>query len=294
MSAIRVVGNLTWDRLIETPSFPQPNRDYLTIDDATHAGGAGGNVAAGLAMLGVPSAIVAAVGRDERGEELVADIAGYDVDTSYVQRVDAPTSEFLCIIDPQGDRSFLLNPREAGFSLAQEQVPLGDDGYAFAGCRLDFAAEAITRSAVPRERAFANIGFWIASGELGPESMGLLDALDCLFLNNDELEELSPELREWLTASDFLDGRRRVIVTGGAAEAVVLTGEGSTALAPARPPEVVNTLGCGDAFMAGYLVAHLRGLEIEHCLGVAHECAGRVAASRRERRPDQFEGISVS
>ncbi len=293
--ALVVVGNLTWDRLIETPSFPEPNRDYLTLSDGTHAGGAGGNVAAGLAQLGVPVAMASAVGSDERGAALIAELNEHGVDTSLVRRVEAPTSEFLCVIDPDGNRSFLLNPEEAAFSL--DGVDAHADmatGFAFVGCRLSLAEEILRSSSVPRSKTFANIGFWIASGELGPSQVGVLDSFECLFLNDDELDELADPVRDRLTSPDYLDENRRVVITGGAAEAVVLSASGSSALAPAPQPEIANTLGCGDAFMSGYLAAHLQGKGIERCLAVAHECAGRIAASPLERFLEQFKAISVA
>lgn len=293
--ALVVIGNLTWDRLIETPEFPEPNRDYLTLSDATHAGGAGGNVAAGLAQLGVPVAMAGAVGRDERGTELIAELGEHGVDTSPVRRVQALTSEFLCVIDPNGNRSFLLNPDEAAFAL--DGVDVGPDeitGLAFVGCRLSLAEEILDRSSLPRSGVFASIGFWIASGELGPDQVGILDRLECLFLNDDELDAAAGPVRDRITSPEYLDEGRRVVVTGGAAEAVVLTGGGSSALSPAPNPEIVNTLGCGDAFMSGYLAAHLQGSDVERCLSVAHECAGRVAASPLERFLGQFDGIVVA
>jgi ribokinase len=289
-----VVGNLTWDRLIEVPSFPERNRDYLTMSDATHAGGAGGNVAAGLTLLGVQTAMAAAIGSDQRGAELVEELGAYGVDTSLIQKVEAPTSEFLCVIDPTGDRSFLLNPEQAAFS--HNDVGTHTDeaaGYAFVGCRLSLAEQILSIADPPRGRCFANIGFWIASGELTPERGEVLDQLDCLFLNDDEFDTLAEPLREKITGSEFLDGSRRVVITGGAAEAVVLTAQGSVALKPAPHPAIVNTLGCGDAFMAGYLAAHLEGSEIERCLAIAHECAARVASSPQERFPSQFHKISI-
>jgi sugar/nucleoside kinase (ribokinase family) len=242
----------------------------------------------------VPVAMAAAVGRDERGEDLVAELGEYGVDTSPVRRVPAPTSEFLCVIDPDGNRSFLLNPDEAAFSLGADGDLDDGDGFAFVGCRLSLAEEVLARSSAPRGRVFANIGFWIASGELGPEQIGILDHLECLFLNNDELEEMAAPVRDRLTSSRYLDESRRVVVTGGAAEAVVLTSNGSFALSPAAPPAIVNTLGCGDAFMSGYLAAHLRGCDVERCLDVAHRCAGRTAASPLERVLGQFDGIAVA
>jgi ribokinase len=290
--ALVVVGNLTWDRLIETPDFPEPNRDYLTLSDKTHAGGAGGNVAAALAQLGVPVRMAAAVGSDERGAGLIAELGEYGVDTSLVRQVDAPTSEFLCIIDPDGNRSFLLNPHEAAFSYEEVDVAPDDAvGFAFVGCRLALAKKILDRSLAPRSKTFANIGFWIAAGELGVEQMAILDRIECLFLNADELDEAPPPVRDRLTSGEYLDEGRRVVITGGAAEAVVLSGDGSSALAPAPHPEIVNTLGCGDAFMSGYLATHLGGGDVERCLVIAHECAARVAGSPLERFPRQFDGI---
>ena len=292
---IVVVGNVTWDRLIEVPSFPERNRDYLTLSDATHAGGAGGNVAAGLTLLGVPTAMAAAVGSDQRGAELVEELGAYGVDTSQIQRVEEATSEFLCVIDPTGDRSFLLNPEQAAFSHNSAGAHTDEPaGYAFVGCRLSLAEQILAASTPPRSRCFANIGFWVASGELTPERAGVLDQLDCLFLNDDEFDTVPDPVRDRITGPDFLDESRRVVITGGAAEAMVLTAGGPVALAPAPHPEIVNTLGCGDAFMSGYLAAHLEGSEVERCLAIAHECAARIASSPRERFPGQFEGIAVA
>ncbi len=287
-----VVGNLTWDRLIEVPCFPERNRDYLTMSDATHAGGAGGNVAAGLTLLGISAAMAAAIGSDQRGTELVEELGSYGVDTSLIQKVEAPTSEFLCVIDPTGDRSFLLNPEQAAFSHNDVGAHADEPaGYAFVGCRLSLAEEILAAANPPLNHCFANVGFWIASGELTVKRGGVLDRLGCLFLNDDEFDALPVPLREKITGSDFLDENRHVVITGGAAEAVALTSKGSVALAPAPHPAIVNTLGCGDAFMAGYLAAHLQGSEVERCLAVAHECAARIAASPRERFPGQFDAI---
>jgi sugar/nucleoside kinase (ribokinase family) len=291
MSSVCVIGNLTWDRLVEVPVIPLPNRDYLTIDDATHAGGAGGNVAAGLALLGVPAAMIAAVGRDRRGDDLVDDLERYGVDVSLLQRPDLPTSEFLCLIDPDGNRSFLLDAEQAAFALEAPPALPDEAGCAFVGCQVGLAREMLEREPIPRGRVFANIGFWIAAGELEAEEAEILNEIECLFLNNDEFEGLSDPVRRKITSPDFLTGGRQVVITGGAAEAVVLSESNSTALAPAPPPLVVNTLGCGDGFMAGYLAGYLAGQDIELCLRLAHECAGRVAGSRQERWPEQFDGI---
>jgi fructokinase len=78
-------------------------------------GGAPANVATCLAKLGQRTSFVSALGRDERGEELMQLLSESGVDTSAVQRVDAPTRDVYVERTTTGDRVF------AGFGMPTEQ-----------------------------------------------------------------------------------------------------------------------------------------------------------------------------
>jgi hypothetical protein len=76
-----------------------------------------------------------------------------------------------------------------------------------------------------------------------------------------------------------LFGPDLVVATRGTAGAAAFHA-GEIAFAAAAPADIVDTLGAGDGFIAGFLAAHAAGSPVAACLaqGVAH--AARVCASK--------------
>jgi sugar/nucleoside kinase (ribokinase family) len=286
------VGNLSWERLIEVERLPKPNQDVFTKKTKRMPGGAAANVACTLGLLGNSVGILAAIGRDKDGEELVRDIEAYKVNADFLLRLDRETSEFVVVMDSLGNRSFFLNPEGAAFHLSIDRFPhrllaspIGS--LAFVGCKLDLAAELIRQAGSSDRQLFANIGFWIAAGALGQSSLDVLNRLTCLFLNRSEYEMLDGALKTDLTSMSFLqENRKQLIITDGANPTVVASTEGWI-MVEAEPLEgIVNTLGCGDAFMGGYLSQFLRGGSPVDCCRVGHLCARRIACLEEERSAD--------
>ncbi len=69
-------------------------------------------------------------------------------------------------------------------------------------------------------------------------------------------------------------GPRVVVFTMGA-EGILLSEEGKIAYIPARPIEIADATGAGDAFWAGFLVALLDGNPLHRCALFAREVAER-------------------
>ena len=61
-------------------------------------------------------------------------------------------------------------------------------------------------------------------------------------------------------------------MTCGAAGSVASDGK-TTARMDARPVDVVDTLGAGDTFIAGFLVARIGGRDLVQCLEAARDVA---------------------
>lgn len=80
-----------------------------------------------------------------------------------------------------------------------------------------------------------------------------------LFPNDDEAERLTGCANPYEAAEALLDVAETVAVTCGADAAVIARRDAPTVTAAALPVEVVNTLGAGDAFAAGFLAARLTG-----------------------------------
>ncbi len=108
------------------------------------------------------------------------------------------------------------------------------------------------------------------------------------FLIKPNMEELSDLFHENFTSSDINGiarasrrlqekGARNVLVSMGQDGAVLITEDGQVYSRPAPAGIVVNTVGCGDSMVAGFLAGYLENGNFEDalCLGV---CAGSASA----------------
>ena len=97
-----------------------------------------------------------------------------------------------------------------------------------------------------------------ASAVLGP----IAALADVVFASDDELHLIADGADEAARVRALLGGGvREVVVTRGGDGSAVFTATGSAASAARRVP-VVDTIGAGDAFTAGYLSALLDGLPL--------------------------------
>jgi len=75
-------------------------------------------------------------------------------------------------------------------------------------------------------------------------------------------------------AHEMIDAGARAVAVSLGADGMVWEGAGNSATLLSRPPPVVvrSTVGCGDAALAGFAVAHARGLADEAALCLAVAC----------------------
>jgi fructokinase len=118
----------------------------------------------------------------------------------------------------------------------------------------------------------------------------VLPRTDVVKASVEDLHWLGPGVAAEIAARRLLDrGPRLVLVTRGAEGALVVSANGSISIAAPRV-EVVDTIGAGDAFSAGFIAwwRH-RGLDREHLSDLATVAdAARFAclvASRTVERP---------
>lgn len=251
--------------------------------------GAESNVAVHLAALGHRAAWASRLGTDPLGALVLEQLARSGVDVFSVQRrSDRPTGVFF------------KNPGPAGTSVHYYRA-------GSAASTMDPAfATAIGASTAP----FVHLtGITPA---LSPECAALMDALlgdqrparvsfdvnyrpalwgpdaperllhyarlaDIVFVGRDEAQAL------WGTATAaeiraLIGDRGSVVVKDADIEAVSFTPSGETR-EPARRVEVLEPVGAGDAFAAGWLAGMLRGLDDRRRLRLGHLVAASVLTS---------------
>ncbi|MGY1730418.1 carbohydrate kinase family protein [Geodermatophilus sp. SYSU D01045] len=285
-----VVGDLATDVVAVLSGGPAPGSDRPAVI-RTRGGGAGANVAAHLAALGVPVTLAGCVGDDPAGAALVAELAAAGVGLAVRTVPGAASGTIVSLVEPDGQRSMLAD-RGANLDLRPGDVPppvpgghLHVSGYTL----LDERPRAAGLAALAAARVAG------CTVSLDPASTGPLTGYgvdrwladtagaDLLLPNADEARLLSG-------CADVVDAARALAARHGAV-AVTLGADGALWAAgtavlhrPAHPARVVDTTGAGDAFTAGLLAVWLGGPDADPAaaldagLARAAEVVGRPGA----------------
>jgi 2-dehydro-3-deoxygluconokinase len=256
--------------------------------------GAESNVAIGLARLGFAVEWVGRLGGDPAGEAVLRALRADGVGTRWVVRDPAAPTGLLLRdshparpIDVQyyraGSAASRLRPDELGPELLRGAktlhltgitAMLSDTAHAAVLRLFDLAAElGVLVSFDP------NIRYKLAGPQTWREVVGpLLRRADLLFTGADELAVLTGRPAEEAAAKLHADGVDTVVVKHADKSASALVA-GRHWHRPAFTVPVVDPVGAGDAFVAGYLSAWLRGADPDEALLRAAAVAALVVQS---------------
>lgn len=285
LSRVVVVGSINRDYVCRVAALPKPGETMLGGDLSLGAGGKGGNQAVAVARMGVPCALVGAVGADSDGQLLREILEDEGVDVSGIA-VDghAVTGAAFVFVDPNGENSIVVAPG-ANASLTAEATRVALSSSLSAAdvlvTQAEIRLEALTAAVETAAQIGARVVLNLAPYQPVPPTVLLhcdplvvneVEARNLLDLDHDA-DVLDSELARGLAAL-----ARSAVVTLGARGAIVAH-DGMVDLVPAEAVDVVDSTGAGDAF-TGSLAARLTqgsGLVSAVELGVA---AGTYAVQR--------------
>lgn len=273
--------------VLVTPAHAEPLE--TATDFRLEIGGAEANVASHLVRLGVPAAWASAVGDDPLGRRMLAVLERRGVDISRVRvDPDAPTAVYFK--DPRGETTPVFYYR--GGSAASALGPEFADGLGLADASvvhlsgitpaLSETCAALVDAVLDRSAAAGTpVSFdvnhrprlWPSRDAAAESLLALARRADLVFVGRDEAEALwgvgdAEGIRRML-------GVRRLVVKDGPVGAHGFADDG-TSFVPAPRVEVVEPVGAGDAFAAGFLAADLRGASMTAALESGHVAAARV------------------
>jgi fructokinase len=249
--AALVIGEALID-LIRRPGQP---------DDA-RVGGSPLNVAVGLSRLGLPATLLARTGADAHGQAIRQHLAANGV--AMVEDSVSPraTSTAVATIEEDGSASY-------DFAIDGDLPPLTRPEplpsvvhVGSIGAFLPPGA-AIVDQALAELRSVATISY---DPNVRPRLMGspdaarprveaLVAAADVVKVSSEDLEWLHPDDDPLEVADRWLHlGPALVVVTLGARGAYAVR-RATCVMIPAEPTELLDTIGAGDSFTAGLLVA---------------------------------------
>jgi sugar/nucleoside kinase (ribokinase family) len=240
--------------------------------------GAAGGAAVTLGKLGATVISAGAIGTDDAGVVLVSALERFGVDCSrLVRRSDVQTSATILPIRPNGERP-ALHVIGANGTYTIDDVPweeIESASFLHVGGP-EFLGPENATEILKRARAAGTVTTCDVLADGWPELLDMLapalEHVDYLFPNEEQAVALTGASGGWEDAARALldRGIGSVVVTRGAEGAAIVTADGIEAVA-AIETDVVDTTGCGDAFVAGFI----RGLS----LGRAPQEAARVGAA---------------
>ena len=232
-----------------------------------HSGGAVFNTAIALGRLGARAGMLTGLSRDMFGDQLADALKASDVDTTHIIRSDRPsTLAFVKLEDGQASYSF-FDENSAGRMIRAEDMPeLPSDITAlfFGGISLASDPSASAYAALLDRQGGSravmidpNIRpLFITDADGYRRRMAaMISQADIVKVSDEDLNWLNPApLTQAEKISAMLDtGPSVVIVTQGAEGAIATLADGTSIAVPAAKTNVVDTIGAGDTFNAGFL-----------------------------------------
>lgn len=247
-------------------------------------GGQAANVAFALARWGIPVALIGRVGADADGDFLRQGLRGVDCRLT----CQGSSGRAFILVDSSGERTILVAPN-TNDQLTLADIPLElvqDARYLHLTSFVGDGPLQVQRTLLTQLINGPHV--CLDPGDLYTRRgraalMPLLARTDTLLLTEMEWRRLG--------GNEFTQptwAPRTVLVKLGARGARLLTEAGAVEIAAEAAITVVDTVGCGDVFAAGWLAGQVAGLASKVAVRLANRlAAASLAGQGRERYPDR-------
>jgi ribokinase len=290
---VTVFGSLHYDIMVDAPD--RPRKGETVTGHAWHpkCGGKGGNQAVSAARAGVSAAMIGAVGDDDFGRALLANLDRARVDRRFVRvAAGAGSGMSVAIFDGGGDYGAVI--------VSGSNLTLGDGDIASASGMVAQTAVLLLQNEVPEAANIAAARAMKAQGgrvvlNAAPArklSDDFLALVDILVVNAIEAEFLAG-----VAVVETLDGaaqaaRRLVdlcpvaIVTAGGEGVACCARTGEAFALPAIPVKVVSTHGAGDEFVGALAAGLARGEAMRAAVTAANAASALLVSTPEAERHD--------
>lgn len=287
-----IIGSVNVDLILGVlDELPRRGTEAMMSQKETRVGGNAANTALALRALGGQAQLVANLGADMFGEWVAT---AFPEDSPHWPRSALPTTISVGLTHSDGERTFLTSPGHLNSFRLEDvlaQIPReAGPGEVALLCspflspilleRFDALIDELRR----RGYKLALDTGWPPQGwsaAIRARVAGWLQAVDHVLIN--EIEALAFSGADSLEAAfDHICGLTEqgatVVVKRGPQGAVARRSTERVSAAAPRV-EVVDTIGAGDIFNAGYLLGHLRGRGLDACLRLGVEAASSAIST---------------
>lgn len=256
-------------------------------------GGSTANLLCGLSVYGLPSTFIGRTGDDTYGAIFRNAFVPYDVSFENDRLKDRTTSTCLTLVTPDHERSFVISSHAAGYALKPQDLPVLPDSHDIyicveanmalspAGCHLDESVLAATLINYGQSKRHLIIG--LNDRDILKTALPLLQQAlsfgNTMIMGN--INEFLALFQEHDLAVAFEKAQktgRDFIITNGE-DGIYLVTPDMIDHVPATPvseEKIINTVGAGDQFAAGFIAAMVHGQSYRQAAAQGAAAAGLI------------------
>ena len=279
MSTI-ITGSVAYDNIMNFPGYFKDhimpdklhvlNLSFLVSTMKRQRGGVAANIAYTMALLGAPPAVFTSVGANDWSEYRHW-MEQHGIDTRYIEVVP---EEFTatCYITTDLDNNQITGFYTGAMARDKERtlmsIPRGEMDLVVIGPTEPEPIVRFTRECQEMGVPFVYSPIWQIIRMSGEEIASGVKGAKVVVATDYEYELIRDKTR--LGQQDILDHAEMVVVTKGKHGSVIMTRDEVAAIPAAKPREMVDPVGAGDAYLGGLVFGLGAGLDIQR--------AGRVAS----------------
>jgi sugar/nucleoside kinase (ribokinase family) len=273
-----VVGEINLDLILYgLPKELVLDRELLASGLALTLGSSSAICAHNLAMLGNKVGFISKTGKDPLGKIALERLAASGVDVSGVKQAAGRTQTGLTVALPYSQHRYIFTFPGTMFEMQYSDI---DMEYVRSARHLHVSSFFLHRALRPRmaelfrQAKAAGLSTSLDTND-DPENKWDRDLLEVLkyvdiFFPNDREAKKIAHTDDLSQAINVLAGLAKVVVVKrGASAAICRSGQEQWSLMPPAV-KIVDDVGAGDSFDAGFIHQHLRGAKLEHCLAFAN------------------------
>jgi sugar/nucleoside kinase (ribokinase family) len=278
MIEVCVVGELNLDLIMYgLPKDLALDRELLASNMAFTLGSSSAIFAHNLCTLGTHVGFISKIGGDPLGKMAAERLSIAGVDITHIKQGSGKTSTGLTVVLPQTQHRYILTYPGTMFEMQYSDIDLD---YLRTARHLHLSSFYLHRALRPR---IANLFRQAKDAGLttsldtndDPENRWESDLLEVLkyvdiFLPNDREAKKIAHTEDISQAINLLAGLAKVVVVKrGSGSAICRSGNEQWSLGPPKV-QLVDDVGAGDSFDAGFIHLYLRGATLENCLAFAN------------------------
>jgi sulfofructose kinase len=266
------VGVAALDAIALVDHFPDRDERQIAREVSYAGGGPAATAAVAARRLGVPAALIGAVGQDAEGEQIVESLRSEGVDVSGVQVVPNRRSGASVVVVDQARGTRAICTRAVPPLEIPTEGRAGELLSEATWVHVDHLGWGPATAWLPRG---GSEGQPRLSVDAGNPITGFTPAGVDLFVPTEEalVREYGEQPLHDLLAAAIRGGARTVVATRGGKGCVAATDDGVQLEAQGHRVDVLSTLGAGDVFHGALLAAIVRGMPLRDSMRYANVTA---------------------